>query len=107
MPGGRIPKRDSISRLSRARTMSIRVTRTTDDCETVLKIDGRLRREDVGELAKERRYVQGPLVLELSNLQSADAAGVEILKRLASAGAMIRGASPYIKLLLSEKSRSL
>ena len=107
MPGGRMPKHDQPSQFLRVWTMSIRVTRTTDACETVLKVDGRLHREDVGELAKETHRVQGPLVLELSNLQSADAAGVEILKRLASAGAMIRGASPYIELLLSEKSRSL
>jgi anti-anti-sigma regulatory factor len=102
-----MPKHDPTSQFSRAWTMSIRITRTTDAHETVLKIDGRLRCEDVGELAKEQRSVRGPLVLELSNLQSADAAGVEILRRLASAGARIQGASPYIELLLNETSRAL
>jgi hypothetical protein len=87
--------------------MSIRITRTTDARETVFKIDGRLHREDVGELAKEQRSVRGPFVLELPNLQSADAAGVEILRYLASAGTIIRGASPYIELLLNENSRAL
>ena len=87
--------------------MSVRITRTTDARETVLKIDGRLRREDVGELSKERRCVKGPLVLDLSNLQSADTTGLETLKRLASAGAIIQGASPYIELLLNERNRTL
>ena len=80
--------------------MSIHVTKTTDACETVLKIDGQLRREDVDELAKAQRCVSGPLVLELSNLQSADAAGVETIRQMPSAVTKLRGASPYIELLL-------
>ena len=39
---------------------------------------------DLAELAKEYRSVDGALVLELSNLQSADPAGVEVLVELVS-----------------------
>lgn len=80
--------------------MGIRITRTSDAHETVLRIDGQLRCENVAELTKEHRFVEGPLVLELSNLQSADTAGVDVLLELISMGVQIRGASPYIELLL-------
>lgn len=82
------------------RTMGIRITRTSDAHETVLRIDGQLHLENVAELTKEHWSVDGPLVLELSNLQSADVAGVDVLLELISLGVRIRGASPYIELLL-------
>ncbi len=81
-------------------TMSIRITRTSDSQETVLRIDGQLCLENVAELTREHRSVEGPLVLELSDLQSADKAGVDVLLELISLGVGIRGASPYIDLLL-------
>ena len=80
--------------------MSIRITRTSDALETVLRIDGQLCLENVAELTGEHRSVEGRLVLELSNLQSADKAGVDVLLELISLGVQIRGASPYIELLL-------
>jgi anti-anti-sigma regulatory factor len=83
--------------------MGIRITRTSDVHETVLHIDGQLCSENVAELTKEHRFVEGPLVLELSNLQSADTAGVDVLLKLISMGVQIRGASPYIELLLKRK----
>lgn len=84
--------------------MAVRITRTMDADETILQVDGQLRFEDVDELAREYRSVQGPLVLELSNLQSADTVGVETLLELASMGAEIRGVSPYVDLLLRKES---
>jgi anti-anti-sigma regulatory factor len=82
--------------------MSIRITKTSDACGTVLQIDGQLCMKNVAELTKEHRLVEGPLVLGLSDLQSADPVGVEVLRELVSMGAQIRGASPYIELLLKE-----
>ena len=83
--------------------MSLRITRTSDAHETVLQIDGHLRSKNVAELTKEHWSVKGPLVLELSNLQSADTVGVDVLLELISMGAQTRGASPYIELLLKRK----
>jgi anti-anti-sigma regulatory factor len=80
--------------------MSIRITRTPDALETVLRIDGQLCVENVAELTREHQSVEGRLVLDLSNLQSADKAGVDVLLELISLGAQIWGASPYIELLL-------
>ncbi len=56
--------------------------------------------QNVAELTKEHRSVEGTLVLELSNLQSVDPVGAKVLLELVSLGSQIRGASPYIKLLL-------
>ena len=84
--------------------MSLRITRTSDSHQTVLRIDGQLDCENVAELTKEFRDIDGPLALELSGLQSADADGVAILLDLALLGAKIRGESPYIELLLKSKS---
>ena len=83
--------------------MAVRIMKTSDVAETVLRVDGHLRCDDVEELATEYRSVEGPAVLDLSNLQSADTAGVDILLQLVSLGAQIRGASPYIRLLLKVK----
>ena len=70
---------------------------------TVLRVDGRLTSEDLDELSREFRAVQGAAVLELSDLQSADRPAVELLQELVSLGAELRGASPYIELLLKSK----
>jgi hypothetical protein len=80
--------------------MSIRISTTCGASHTVLKVDGRLRSEDVDELARAFRSVQGATALDLSELQSADDAGVELLRRLVALSVEVRGVSPYIALLL-------
>jgi ABC-type transporter Mla MlaB component len=80
--------------------MSIRATSTSDADQTVLRIDGRLVSEDIPELVKEYGAEESPHVLDLSGLQSADTEGVRLLLGFVSRGAQIRGASPYIELLL-------
>ena len=80
--------------------MSIRIETTSEAAQTVLKVAGWLRAEDVGELTRVFRTAQGPTALDLSELQSADPDGVEMLRGLIALGAEIQGASPYIKLLL-------
>ena len=87
---------ESPSDIFRAATMSIRVTKTTAAGETVLRIDGRLRGEDIDEMKREVGLVEGPLVLELVDLQSADAEGIELLRRTAAAGATLQGARLHI-----------
>jgi len=84
--------------------VAVRITRTSEPLHTVIRIDGQLRFEDVDELARECRGVEGPLVLELADLQSADPAGVKALLGVAANGAKLQGVSPYIELLLKGKS---
>jgi ABC-type transporter Mla MlaB component len=56
--------------------------------------------EDVDELAGQAGTSGGPQVIDLSDLQSADSEGVRLLLQFVRRGAQIRGASPYIELLL-------
>jgi hypothetical protein len=82
--------------------VAVRITMTVEAPQTVLRIDGRLRSEDVDELTAALRSVQGTAILDLSELQSADREGADVLRKLVSLGAEVRGASPYIQLLLKK-----
>ena len=84
--------------------MAIRIFKTTDDLQTVLKVDGWLKADDVEELTQAYEATEGTTVLDLSELQSADRDGAEVLRKLIVLGVEIRGASPYIELLLRTKS---
>ena len=81
----------------------VRISTKLETSGTVLQVDGRLQSEDVDELTREYAAAEGPIVVELTNLQSADEAGVDALQRLASAGVQIQGASEYIALLLKKE----
>ena len=80
--------------------MSIRITSQSDSCGTVLYIAGKLRGEDVGELEREIGGASSPLVLDVSELSSADTAGANALVALHRGGTQLRGMSPYLELLL-------
>jgi ABC-type transporter Mla MlaB component len=84
--------------------VAIRITTTTTDRQTILKVDGRLRADDVEELSRAYRSVIGATSLDLSDLQSADRDGAAILRELVSLGVEVRAATPYIELLLRTKS---
>ena len=83
--------------------MSVRITTADDGERAVLKVAGRLKFGDVSELDKEVRSIAGPFVLDLSELQSADEAGIERLRELALGRAELRGVSHYVQLLLDVK----
>jgi anti-anti-sigma regulatory factor len=83
--------------------MSIRVSVKTEPDSTVLKVDGRLRSEDVQELAQASQSIGGNLILDLSDLHSADPQGVELLRQLIERTSQVRGLSPYLELLLKAK----
>ena len=59
--------------------------------------------EDTGMLTNEFQAVDGPVALDLSDLQSAALDGVATLLEIASLGEELRGASSYIELLLKRK----
>jgi hypothetical protein len=62
------------------------------------------RAADVPELSRACQSAQVSWLPDLSQLQSADNAGLEILRELVSKGAQIQNASPYIELLLKSYS---
>ena len=81
--------------------MTVRITQEIASETTILHIDGQLRSEDVSALMNEHRELTGPVALDLSQLQSADADGVAAILEIASLGADLRGVSGYVRLLLS------
>jgi|WetSurMetagenome_2_1015567.scaffolds.fasta_scaffold04110_8 anti-anti-sigma regulatory factor len=82
--------------------MQLRIVVSLEGSKTVVKVDGRLDAEGVPELEKVTRDKNAVLCLDLSGLRLADGEGIAALLRLQQAGAMIQGASPYLKLLLEE-----
>ncbi len=82
------------------RSLMIRITATTELQRTVFRIDGRLTAEDVPVLDKKCSEAGRPHMLDLSNLLSADAAGSKKLRELSAGGVEIRGAAPYVQLLI-------
>jgi hypothetical protein len=86
--------------------MELRLTVSRRDETTVLKLDGRLAARSLGELDRLVRSAGGPIVVDLSNLVSADDAGVATLRTLAGQGVRLTGASPFVSLLLGERGGS-
>ena len=88
--------------------MDVRITRAIESGTTVVSVEGWLQADNVLELNREYQQINGPLVLDLSKLKSADASGVALLLDITSRGAGTQGATGYIKLLLQrgESSRA-
>ena len=82
--------------------MTLRIESHIEGSKTVLTIAGRLTGTGVRELQK----VCGPIgqapALDLAGLISADEQGREALRELIERGSELRGASPFIRLLLDD-----
>ena len=71
----------------------------------VIQVDGELLAEGVPELDEARRSAEGRIRLDLSNLRTADASGIETLRALREQGVVLSGASAYIDELLERRSQ--
>jgi len=67
-----------------------------------LKLDGFLTGAETPALRRAWAGVTERLVLDLTDLRSADRQGVSVLRELRAQGAEIVGASPYIQILLGD-----
>lgn len=84
--------------------MTIHVSEAKHTTGTVLKVDGDLKAGDVAELTLACQLANDLKTLDLADLQSADKAGLEILRELASLGVQLHNASPYIEMLMNPNS---
>ncbi len=84
----------------------IRIVTKESGGVTVVRIDGRLRKQGVAELEKLCRSIEGPLCLDLANLQSIDAEGARAISELEAKGVAITGVSPFIAMLLKRAGSS-
>ncbi len=82
----------------------VRITTLTDGRTTTIRVEGRLDVAAVRDLQTECRSAGTPLRVDLSGLQSADAAGIEALRSLRAEGAELEDASPYIRQLLTQEA---
>ena len=80
--------------------MTIYIAASSDSGTRIVRIEGWLEGEAVAELERVIEGESGALRLDLSELRSADKAGLAALRAHRAAGASIVGASPYIKLLM-------
>jgi len=72
----------------------------SDSGVRVVRLEGWLEGEAVAEFERVVNGETAPLRLDLSELRSADTAGLDLLRAVRQAGASLVGASPYIRLLL-------
>jgi hypothetical protein len=84
----------------------IRISVTKQQKDTVVTIDGDLVTSELGELKQVRGSISGGVFLHLENMNSADAESIAELRDWIEDGALTRGASPYIQMLLEGASGS-
>ena len=83
--------------------MTVRIEASAGEKKTAVSVAGRLERRGVGEFVKTCHSIEGDLVLDLSGLRSADDEGISAIQKLVQRGATLRGASPFIRLLLESQ----
>ncbi len=85
--------------------MGLRITTKRSGLVTVVRIDGRLRKEGAAELKRVCQTIEGPICLDLANLHSVDGDGVRAIHMLEDNGAAVAGVSPYIQQLLTRAAQ--
>ena len=82
--------------------MALRIDTASEGSATIVRVAGRLSKASVEEFMKHcRSFDAGDLVLDLSQLKSADDDGVIAIQSLVQDGARVRGDSPFIRLLVT------
>ena len=83
----------------------IRITCRDESLTKTVRIAGRLEEKHLSKLQTACDTDAETLTLDLSELQSADSACIRWLQARAEQGAVIIGASPYVRLLLDRAAR--
>jgi anti-anti-sigma regulatory factor len=83
--------------------VDLRLTVTQEDGVAVIHVDGRLAAANLDDLEPMVAAIGGGVIIDLSNLISADDAGVATLRSLAGRGARLVGVTPYVALLLDDQ----
>lgn len=77
-------------------TVTVRISVIESSPIRRIAVDGRLSRDEVGELEQAIGSEVAKVRLELANLRGADADGLAALARLRLAGVELRGLSPHL-----------
>jgi len=84
----------------------IRIALRRDDSRTIVSVAGKLEEKHLAELREQCSATTTKLVFDLSDLTSADRTAIQWLANRHGRGDEIKGASPYIKLLLKRAQLS-
>ena len=84
----------------------IRITLRHEDSRTIVSVAGRIDEEHLAVLREQCSGAQTNWIFDLSELKSADKAAIGWLGERLARGDEIKGASPYIKLLLEREMMS-
>jgi hypothetical protein len=82
--------------------MDIRIDYISSDSKPVFSIAGRLGGSAVIQLKKACDPIEEPMMMDLTNLLFADDRGIDAIRSLIDRGWQIRGASPFVQLLLKK-----
>jgi anti-anti-sigma regulatory factor len=85
--------------------MDIRIDIISEGSETVVSIAGRLSGTAVAQLKKACDQIEDPFVIDLSSLLLIDEEGVNAIQALVDKGVQVKGASPFVQLLLDDAPR--
>ena len=80
----------------------LRITTSMGETGTILRIAGQLSNNDVQELERVCHDVEGPLILDLTELSKVDDSGLAALREFVARGAELVAVPPYIALLLEQ-----
>ena len=84
--------------------MQIHIDFISSKSENIIHIAGRLSSNAVAQLRKACDQVKDPMVIDVSELLYADEEGINAIRAIADRGSKIRGASPFVQLLLDNAS---
>jgi anti-anti-sigma regulatory factor len=83
-----------------------RITVSTHEQPNTIRVEGCLKATSVPDFRRACHSVGTGLRLDLAGLDSADAAGISVLRSLRAEGAELRGLTPYIRCLLEKEEAS-
>jgi anti-anti-sigma regulatory factor len=82
--------------------MEIRIDIKAEGPKTVVHVAGRLSGRAVAQFSEACDPIEDAFVLDLSDLLFADATGIDVIQTTVEKGAEVRGASPFVQLLLKD-----
>ena len=80
--------------------MEIRIDHIRSGEKSVVHIAGRLSSSSVAQLKQICAPIESPFYIDLSSLKHIDDEGIEAIRAIVSKGAKIRGAQPFIEMLI-------
>lgn len=84
--------------------MTLRIVQEALEPGTMLRVAGALSGPEVSELEACCRKAKSPLTLDLEDVIAVDEPGLVLLRSMATGGASLVGASPYLTMRLAKPS---